>query len=108
MKLVDTFDNHRSEPDKALDEYTKETRLDLGQEISQCKKVYLDTKYWLLLRNAVLRKEENKEIIELLSLLRQGVQLKKLICPISEDIFVEILQSNPSTLKTTVSLVDEL
>src|SRR4030042_3403405 len=109
MKIVDTFEKHRSDPDKTLEAYTKDVRLALGVEIKNCKKIYLDAKYWLLLRDVLLDRAKNKHLSELLSLLRSGVQAEKAICPISEAIFREVLkQSDPLTLKETVKLIDDL
>jgi hypothetical protein len=109
MKIVNTFEKHKSEPGKNLEAYTRDVRLALGVEIGNCKKIYMDTKYWLLLRDALLGRAGDKHLSELLSLLRSGVQAGKAICPISEDIFVEVLkQSDPLTLKETVKLMDDL
>lgn len=60
MKFIDTFKKHRNESNKSLESYNKEVRVGLGQEIADCKKVYLDTKYWLLLRDVVLERTNNK------------------------------------------------
>ncbi len=109
MKIDDTFEKHRSEPDITLEAYAKSVSLALGMKIKETIKIYLDTKYWLLLRNVVLNRANNKHLPDLLSLLRNGVQTKRIICPISEDIFVEVLkQSDPLTLKETVKLIDDL
>lgn len=108
MKIVDTFEKHRSEPDKTLEAYTKSIRLELGKEIRKNTKIYLDTKYWLLLRDAAIKRTENENIYELLSNLQNGVKDGKIICPISEDIFIEVLKSDLSFLKETVNLIDSL
>lgn len=109
MTLIDTFDKHRSQPEKTLETYTREVRIALGHEIAGCKKIYLDTKYWLLLRDAAIGRQRNDHVTELLAVLRSGVQKGKVICPLSQDIFAEMLhQSDEETLSETISLIDLL
>lgn len=109
MKFIDTFEKHRQEPNISLDEYTKGLRLQLGEEIKSCRKIYLDTNYWLELRNVILGRQENKNFVKLLELLHNGVKAGKLICPISDENFYEILlQSDPSTLSASASLIDDV
>lgn len=110
MMLIDTFEKHRLEPGKTLEAYTREVRIALGREIAGCKKIYLDTKYWLLLRDAAIgRQQRDRHITELLGVLRSGVQEGRIICPISEDIFAELLkQSDTETLSETINLIDVL
>ena len=92
-----------------LDAYLTERRVALGQNITDRHKVYLDTKYWLLLRDYLLGRSRDLAITELADLLVRGVKSSKLICPISADIFMEILkQTDPETLKCSVGLIDRL
>lgn len=107
--MVTTFEKHRQEPDKSLEEYTKSVRLQLGQDIQNCRKIYLDTNYWIELRDGILGRQKNNDYVKLLNLLRQAVAAEKLLCPISDENFNEILQqSDPTTLKASAKLIDEL
>ncbi len=107
--MIDTFEKHMSEPQKTLEAYTKDVRLSLGRELEGCKKIYLDTKYWILLRDAEIGRHRDENILELLSVLHRGVQTGKIVCPISEDIFAEVLkQSDAETLIETCNLIDAL
>lgn len=109
MHFVDTFARHKGEPDKSLESYLKERRLELGRSIEHRKKIYLDTNYWLILRDNKIGRSNRSEVTILLDLLQEGIKLEKLICPISADIFIEILkQSDPVTLKCSVELIDML
>jgi hypothetical protein len=106
---MDTFEKHRNERGKSLDAYLKERRLALGKSIADRHKVYLDTKYWILLTDRRLGRSEDPAIARLSFLLEDGAQSGKLICPISADIFLEILkQADPVTLKCSVDLIDTL
>lgn len=109
MHWVNTFDRHKREPHKSLEAYVKERRLELGMSIESRKKIYLDTKYWLILRDNKLGRSEHSEGAKLLDLLQDGVQAEKLICPISADVFIEILkQSDPVTIDCSTGLIDML
>jgi hypothetical protein len=109
MRFVNTIEEHRREHAKSLDSYLKERRLSLGQGIVDRHKVYLDTKYWLLLRNHQLGRSRDPEIAKLADLLIDGVTSAKLICPISADVFMEILkQTDTETLNCSIGLIDTL
>ena len=71
--------------------------------------MYLDTKFWLLLRDARLGRHSDSDIVDLLRLLQGGVEHGKLICPISADTFIEVFrQTDRVTLRTTIGLIDDL
>ena len=109
MRFIDTFRKHRNQSHVSLDEYTRRLRLQLGSEIKDIKKIYLDTNYWLELRDADLCRSRKESFINLLSLLKNAVKSGKVICPISDENFYEILlQSDPKTLKASIRLIDEL
>lgn len=107
--FIDTFKKHRAKPEITLDEYTKTMKLELGKSINHRKKIYLDTNYWLELRDVLLERQKNKTFENILNILKSGVEKEKIICPISDETFYEILlQNDPKTLKQTVDLIDEL
>lgn len=109
MRFVDTFARHKAEPATTLESYLKERRLELGRSIKHRKKIYLDTNYWLALRDNRMGESNRSEIAKLLDLLQEGIKSGKLICPISGDIFIEILkQRDPVTLSCSVELIDML
>lgn len=109
MEFINTFDKHANEPNKAVDAYIKEKKLELGKWVNQRKKVYLDTKFWLLLRDAHMGRAKQQCQYDLLKLVTGGVLSGKLICPISEDIFQEVIkQTDEVTLRATVELIDSL
>ncbi len=104
-----TFESHRQSPNITLEEYTKGVRLQLGEQIKQYKKIYLDTNFWIELRDVVLARSDNEDFITLLELLRRGVKEEKLLCPISGENFYEIMQqTDPTTLNASVKLIDDL
>lgn len=109
MEFINTIDKHANEPEKTVDSYIKEKKLELSEWINQRKKVYLDTKFWLLLRDAHLCRDNQPGLQDLLKFMTNGVLAGKLICPISEDVFQEVIkQSDEVTLRATVALIDNL
>ncbi len=77
--------------------------------IKNKKAIYLDTNYWIILRDVHLgrpRKEIHNEIF------RKIIQLKeagKIFCPVSDAIFIEVSrQSDENTRISTANLMDEL
>lgn len=90
----------------ATENYIKQKRLDIYDSIRTTKKIYLDTNYWIKLRDA--EKYGNQTDIKLLNKLKELVRIKKYIVPISEITFWEILkQSDFKTLKDSAILIDD-
>lgn len=109
MKFIDTFDEHRKNPEVSLGEYTRKKRHQLCEEISNKRKIYLDTKYWIYIRDVELGRSDDKTKKQILDGLRQIVKTNAAVCPISDEIFYELLlQTDPITLNQTVNLIDEL
>ncbi|MDH6268846.1 hypothetical protein M2360_004265 [Rhizobium sp. SG_E_25_P2] len=103
-----TITDHLLNPGLSTDQYVNGRNIALGQEISTRRPVYLDTKFWIILRDTD-RGAGNPESATLLALLRKGVGEGLLFCPISEDIFVELMkQQDDASRLATASLVDEL
>lgn len=89
----------------STENYIKQKRLDLYNSIKTTKKIYLDTNYWIKLRDA--EKKGNSTDKELLDKLKELVRQKKCVIPISEITFWEILkQSDFKTLKDSAILID--
>jgi hypothetical protein len=77
---------------------------EISRSISQHKKIYLDTNYWIRLTDC---KSEND--ILLLNLLTELVETNKIIVPISEYTFWEILkQKDRTSLKRSSLVIDKL
>lgn len=107
MEFIDTFDKHAADPGKTIDEYAREKHLELGTYVLSKKVVYLDTKYWLILRDAYEGKPIGDNHKELFATIDRLVKKGVCIFPISEDVFIEVLkQSDPDTLNSTIDLID--
>lgn len=87
----------------------RQKRVELGAEVASCQRVYLDQRFWLLLRDASLGNCRESGVAELLAFLSTSVKEGRSICPISESVFVELLkQDDDSTRMATAHLIDEL
>ena len=71
-------------------EYYNLKTIELEQELLSYKKIYLDTKYWVLFRDVALGRNKDNRLCEIFSIIQKNIDLGKIICPISYDIFIEI------------------
>lgn len=73
-------------------------------------KVYLDLRFWIMAREGEAGTETDPNVVELLRLLREGVAVGKLVCPVGASTFIEVMkQANTKTRRlATARLVDEL
>jgi hypothetical protein len=94
----------------SIDKYTRERQIQLGREIASRKKIYLDTRYWIIARDAELGIRTDAASRKLLHFLRRGVADGSLICPISASVLMEVLRQPFSTDRriATARLIDEL
>jgi hypothetical protein len=101
--------NHLSEPDVDVPTHVRRKRIALAHEISERTKVYLDTKYWALLRDVRLGRSDCADTAKLLHTLESRVSDGSLICPFNADIYFEIMkQDDEHTLMATARLIDDL
>lgn len=107
--IGNSIDFHRTQPDVSLKEYVRQKRIQLGVEVTKKYRVYLDLRFWILLRDVELCKNKAPNLVELLSKLKGLVDNGVAVCPISESVFVELMkQSDPETRAATSKLIDRL
>jgi hypothetical protein len=100
---------HLQHPEISIDAYVKRKTVTLGISLSSLTKVYLDTRFWILLRDVHIGRSTRQDDHRLLDILRLSVQKGDLICPISDSIFLELLkQEDINTRRSTAELIDEL
>lgn len=104
-----TFDFHRANPDVTPDAHIRTRHIELGESVMSKERIYLDLKYWILLRKVVTGQTTDPAATNLLAGLRRKVASRISICPISDSIFWELLkQSDLNTRTQTAELIDEL
>jgi hypothetical protein len=103
------IEEHSRYPDISIDRHVKSHVVELGRALTNKHAIYLDIRYWLLLRRAWLANNDSTPDGKLLVLLRDAVKTGKVFCPISETVFLELLkQSDPSSRLRTAKLIDDL
>jgi len=103
------FDFHRQHPDVSLESHVRRKRIELGLEVSSLQRIYLDIRFWIMLRDVVLGRCQDEAVIALLNFLRETVSTGRAICPISESVLMELLkQRDPITRNATAQLIDDL
>jgi hypothetical protein len=104
-----TLDYHRETPHVSLEEHVRNKIISLGSKVAKIERIYLDKRYWIILRDAEIGYSKSSHGKELLLKLRERIHSGSSICPISESIFIELLkQEDPVTRKATAKLIDEL
>ena len=100
---------HRRHPDVSLSQHRLNRIAELAGVVLQRKRIYLDMRYWLFLRDAELGRPQKPLHVELLDVLRTGVQSGQLLCPIGDSTFFELLkQADAETRLATARLIDTL
>jgi hypothetical protein len=103
-----SIDTHLAHEHISIDRYTKQRVVELGRRLDGRTAIYLDTKFWIHLRNAAFGKGSDSEQ-ELLLELRAAVNNGIAFCPISDSIFLELLkQSDKESRSRTAQIIDEL
>lgn len=108
-ELAEAISKHRESPDISVVAHAKKRALELNASISGIKKVYLDKRFWVLLRDAHMGRSKLPSSESLLNVLKNAVESGNILCPISESVFLELLkQQDLSTRRATAELIDEL
>lgn len=92
-----------------LQAYSRARQLELATTLEGKKAVYLDIKFWILLRDVITGVGDSEKDRELLHLLRIAVSRNLIFCPISDSTFAELLKKvDLKSRQTTAALIDEL
>lgn len=108
-KPADRFALHRATPQITADEHVRRRVIELGEWVMARDRIYLDKCFWIYLRGARMRVPSQPGASELLDALAAGVAAGRLVCPISDALFLELMkQSDLTTRGATAELIDEL
>lgn len=93
-----------------IERYIRARQIELAQSIASRRKIYLDARFWIIVRDTALGVRTEPEARELLHHLRRGVAGGRLICPISASMFLELMKQpySPGRRIGTAQLIDEL
>ncbi len=108
-QIMKSIEYHRTQPGISALQYYRTLQSKLATEIEGRKRIYLDTKYWVLLRDVRLARARSPIHAEILSRLCDLVSSGVAICPISDAAYSEAMQqSDNKTRLATAQLMDEL
>lgn len=100
---------HRSTPQVTIDEYERIRVIELGEWVTARRRIYLDKCFWIHMRAVRTGAPAPPGASDLLDALVAGVSGAKLVCPISDALFLELMkQSDTVTRSATAKLIDEL
>lgn len=103
------LDEHRKHPDVSLADHVSAQRTALGRRIASKKKIYLDTRIWVLMREVALGREASDSTVALHDVLQDAVASGVAVCPVSDAVFLELMkQSDQETRFATATLIDQL
>jgi hypothetical protein len=103
------IDAHRANPEVSIDQHVERRVVALGRSLDGRVPIYLDTKFWIILRECAAGKRTDPAALELLQRLRTLVAEGKAFCPVSESHLFEFLkQDDVNSRLETARIVDEL
>ena len=104
-----TLAYHRRHPEISLQQHVRSKMLATADRVLTRKRIYLDTRFWILLRKVCLGCSEDPLHAQILTRLRRLVSNGRVICPINANVLVELLkQRDEVTRLATAKLIDEL
>jgi hypothetical protein len=104
-----TLEAHLASPTISYEQYRRQKELECADLVAARRSFYLDTRFWVHLRDADLGKPIPPVYNQLLSELRRGVNEGRIVCPFAADMLAEVYkQSDPTTRLATARLIDEL
>ena len=107
--MMSALQRHLASPDVTLGTHVRSCHAALAEELRFRRVIYLDTKYWIILRDVIAGIRMADQELELLRILRELVSAGKAFCPLSESSFAEMFkQSDERTRKATARVIDEL
>ena len=86
-----TIRYHLENPDVDLVSYMRKRRLAFGEQVTQKRRIYLDTRYWIFIRDVFLGRKQKPIHAGIVEELKRLCSDGSTICPISYSIFAELL-----------------
>lgn len=107
--LLPDLEAHRADPNLSVEGLLAHHMAELSRSVVRRKRIYLDTRYWIFLRDGYLGQPSHPLHLELLRSLTEGVAEGRLLCPINESILFELMRQRDARLRTaSARLMDSL
>ncbi|TGM97289.1 hypothetical protein [Leptospira dzoumogneensis] len=105
--FLSIYQQYLTESQVSIRSFLKSFRLRMSKQVKGKKKIYLDTKYWIRLREVFMGVAHNAEDKQIFEIINRLVNDKKIIIPLSSALYAELfLQKDLSTRKATAKLMD--
>jgi hypothetical protein len=93
-----------------IERHSRARQIELGKSLVGRRKIYLDARFWIIVRDIALGIRSEAAARKLLHHLRRGVASGRLICPVSASMFVELMKQpySPGRRIGTAQLIDQL
>jgi hypothetical protein len=99
---------HRANPEVSIDQHVERCVVALGRSLDDRTAIYLDTKFWIILRECAAGTRTDALELELLHRLRTLVAEGKVFCFVSESHLFEFLKQDDMNSRLRPRIVDEL
>lgn len=108
-QIEESLRRHAASPGVSVGEYVQGLMAALGDSIVDRHKLYLDTRYWIHLRDAAVGRPTHHQHGEILDRIRSLVADGLAVCTVSDVAWMELFkQVDPKTRLATADLLDEL
>ena len=89
---------------KGIENYSEQFKINVGKAALNRHRVYLDTKYWIFMRDAALGKSTSVQL-KIYELLKALVAKQVAICPLSYHVFSELMNIGDEQKRLNTALV---
>lgn len=107
--FVRALEAHRREPHVTWNAHRRTRQAEFWRMVEPRKRIYLDTRYWVFLRDAVMGRAKRPVHGDLLAVLQRLVTSGTAICPLSDSAMFELhKQTDPDTRVAMARVMDAL
>ena len=100
---------HFAEPHISAAQHSRSRRLALGAEVLGKTSIYLDQKYWIYCRDAMMGRPQKPIHTSIWNSLKALVESNRVVCPVTYPIFAETSkQGNVEKRRRTAKVIDAL
>ncbi|MCH7666803.1 MAG: hypothetical protein IH936_12830 [Acidobacteria bacterium] len=103
--LLASFERHRAGGHVTAQEYKSAKRYQLGQIVMEKERIYLDTNFWIGLRDVKLGKDCDPRYSTLLGLLLSLVESERAVVPLTNHLADEIFRQKDKQTRATTRVV---
>lgn len=108
-KASASLERHFESPEVSVVDHNRLLREQVAETVRGRRRLYLDTRYWVFIRDAALGRAQKPEHEAILKLLKDRVSSGVAICPVSDVAVMEMTaQTDGVTRAATAKLWDEL